>query len=231
MRDLRERTHDHAGRQGLSVTGCADGKLRFQAKQARISAEIERCRSPRIKPTESVNQILLSAGSSPLQSGITLAELLKRPELNYEILADVDTDRPDLAWSERFAVEVQLKYEGYIRKQERFRKRPLELWIRTAVIPDATDRAENIGGIGRFIATHLNGWTRRWELCAFNHLCRDKYLRLGLDWPFKNSPLLLRTVMDHLGETARTSGVDPAIVHCTGETRPSDGESASFSGI
>ena len=87
----------------------------FLAKQERIYAEIERCRNCRIKPSDDVNQVLKAAESSPLQSGISLAELLKRPELNYDKLTPVDPDRPDLVWSEQFAVEVQLKYEGYIK--------------------------------------------------------------------------------------------------------------------
>ncbi len=96
---------------------------------------------------------------------------------------------------------------------------PHELWIRTPIIPGATERNENITGIGRFIATHLKDGISRWELCSFNNLCRDKYLRLGLDWPFKESSLLTKDRMEELTEIARETGVAPDIVSWSGPTR------------
>lgn len=93
------------------------------------------------------------------------------------------------------------------------------LWVRTPIIPGATDRAENIRGIGRFLAEHLQGWVERWELCAFNNLCRDKYKRLGLDWRFAESQLLKRETMEQLAAIACDAGVDPQIVHWSGATR------------
>ncbi|MBL0712776.1 MAG: hypothetical protein JJV98_03655 [Desulfosarcina sp.] len=70
-----------------------------------------------------------------------------------------------------------------------------------------------------WIADHLRGVVSRWELCAFNNICRDKYLRLDRDWPFKAHPLLSRDLMEHLADIARCSGVDPDIVHWSGSTR------------
>ena len=87
------------------------------------------------------------------------------------------------------------------------------------IIPGATERNENITGIGRFVAGHLKDRISRWELCSFNNLCRDKYLRLGLDWPFKESSLLTKERMEELTEIARDSGVDPDIVSWSGPTR------------
>ena len=101
---------------GRQIGLISDGRWQlFQNKQARIAAEIERCRNLRIKPAESVNLLLQQSGSSPIQSGLSLSDLLKRPELDYHSLAPIDPDRPEMAWSEQFAVEVQIKYEGYIR--------------------------------------------------------------------------------------------------------------------
>jgi pyruvate formate lyase activating enzyme len=57
---------------------------------------------------------------------------------------------------------------------------PKEIWIRTPIIPDATLTEDNIRGIGKFIAANLNGLVKRWELCAFNNLCKDKYSRLDI---------------------------------------------------
>jgi pyruvate formate lyase activating enzyme len=94
-----------------------------------------------------------------------------------------------------------------------------QMWIRTPIIPQATDREENISGIGGFIATRLNGVVSRWELCAFNNLCADKYRRLDLPWPYADCELVMPTRMEQLAGVARRSGVDPSIVHCSGATR------------
>ncbi len=93
-------------------------------------------------------------------------------------------------------------------------------WIRTPLIPGATATHENLAGLGAFIAQNLDGLVERWELCAFNNLCRDKYRRLGMDWRFRDTPLLSREQLDAFAQSARHSGVDPAIVTATGATRP-----------
>ncbi|HBP37587.1 MAG TPA: tRNA uridine-5-carboxymethylaminomethyl(34) synthesis enzyme MnmG [Clostridiales bacterium] len=87
----------------------------FQEKQQRVEAELARCRATRIRPDPQANRLLERMGSTPLRSSAALSELLKRPELNYSSLAELDPDRPDLSWPEQFAVEVELKYEGYIK--------------------------------------------------------------------------------------------------------------------
>jgi pyruvate formate lyase activating enzyme len=96
---------------------------------------------------------------------------------------------------------------------------PAEMWIRTPIIPGATANFENISGIGQFIAKNLSGVVDRWELCAFNNLCRDKYLRLDQKWSFHDAELLTKDDMDTLTKTAKSSGVDPEIVFPTGSTR------------
>jgi len=104
------------------------------------------------------------------------------------------------------------------------RETPASLWIRTPVIPDATARAENIRGIGNFIAQRLGGRVERWELCSFNNLCRDKYCRLDMDWRFKDYSLLNGNFMEELAWVARNSGVDPATVCWSGPTRSQGGD-------
>jgi pyruvate formate lyase activating enzyme len=99
---------------------------------------------------------------------------------------------------------------------------PKALWIRTPVIPNATAAEENIRGIGRFLASNLSGQVDRWELCAFNNLCRDKYLRLDLEWEYRNQGLLSRSMMDQVAAAAKSSGVDPKIVFWSGSTRLED---------
>ncbi len=94
-----------------------------------------------------------------------------------------------------------------------------QLWIRTPIIPNATADDENILGIGKFMAANLDGLVKRWELCAFNNLCKDKYLRLDLDWAYKDCGLLSRRVMEKMAAVARSSGVDPNIVCWSGSTK------------
>lgn len=98
---------------------------------------------------------------------------------------------------------------------------PNVLWIRTPVIPGATDAIENIRGIGDFIRAKLSGSVSRWDLCAFNNLCRDKYKRLAMDWPFAEQELVDKVVMERLVQVARVS-VTPSIVCWSGATRISD---------
>lgn len=101
---------------------------------------------------------------------------------------------------------------------------PRRLWIRTPIIPGATDHPDNIRGIGKFIAANLEGVVERWEMCSFNNLCQDKYIRLDLDWEFKNCELITRQQMERLAMLGRNSGVDPNIVHWSGSTKLEQGE-------
>jgi pyruvate formate lyase activating enzyme len=96
---------------------------------------------------------------------------------------------------------------------------PKHLWIRTPIIPSATAREDNIRGIGKYIADNLGSFVDRWELCAFNNLCKDKYGRLGIDWMFKDCELMATSEIEKLADVARTSGVNPDIVHWNGSTK------------
>lgn len=93
------------------------------------------------------------------------------------------------------------------------------LWIRTPLIPGATDGPENVTAIGAYLAENLAEQVERWELCAFNNLCRDKYRRLGLEWIYADTPLLTRSDLDRAGEVARQSGFDPKRIFVTGAAR------------
>ena len=99
---------------------------KFQIKKNSIKNEVERLKTTVIKPTDEVNKVLESLGSSPISTGIKLSELLKRSELNYENLSSIDTDRPNLPDSVIEEAEIEIKYEGYIKLQleqiEEFKK-------------------------------------------------------------------------------------------------------------
>jgi len=91
--------------------------LSFLEKKSATEAEVERINSVNIPPSDEVNEFLKENLSSPITTGIGLSELLRRPELSYELLAKIDKNRPELkrvVWEE---AEIQIKYEGYIRKQ------------------------------------------------------------------------------------------------------------------
>jgi pyruvate formate lyase activating enzyme len=98
-------------------------------------------------------------------------------------------------------------------------RQPFQLWIRTPLIPEATSTAENLSALGRFLADQLDGSLSRWELCAFNNLCRDQYTRLDLEWAYAQTPLMTADELARCEQIAKTSGINPEIVLATGVTR------------
>jgi pyruvate formate lyase activating enzyme len=94
-----------------------------------------------------------------------------------------------------------------------------ELWIRTPLIPGATAQEDNIQEIGSYLTENLKDCVTRWELCAFNNLCRDKYTRLGLEWSFTTTSLLTRDELAGFEKIARSCGLEPARVAVTGVAR------------
>ena len=111
----------------------------------------------------------------------------------------------------------------HVRDWMQSRGYPKELWVRTPIIPGATATEENIRDIGRFIVANLDGYVSRWELCAFNNLCKDKYLRLNLNWGFKDGGLLSKSFMEKLAAIARNSVSNPDIVFWSGSTKLEEG--------
>ena len=90
---------------------------RMQEKWACIEKEVERLKTVSVTPTKDVNATLTLWDSAPLKTGSNLAELLRRPECSYDALAVLDPDRPTLRKEIRMEVETEIKYEGYIKKQ------------------------------------------------------------------------------------------------------------------
>ena len=99
---------------------------RFLIKKENIENEIKRINNTTIKPTKEVNNFLRKYDSSEINTGVRLSELLKRTELNYETLEEIDIKRPQLTKEEQEEAEIQIKYEGYIKLQmsqvEKFKK-------------------------------------------------------------------------------------------------------------
>lgn len=107
----------------LSAVGLKIGLVspeRHQAvldKYAAVDKELARLEKTHLSPSDGLNEFLLERGTAPLSSGISLAELIRRPQLGYECLAPFDPDRPELPRPVWYAAEISLKYEGYIKRQ------------------------------------------------------------------------------------------------------------------
>lgn len=109
----------------------------LKEKERQIEQEVERVKHTNIGANGKVQEVLEKYGSTPLNSGTTLAELIRRPELNYEALAPIDVKREKLSDEVIEQVNISIKYEGYITRQmkqvEQFKK------LETKRIPDEID--------------------------------------------------------------------------------------------
>ena len=90
---------------------------RYLKKQELKKEEYKRIKNTVFAPTKELNDILVSRETSPVETGVRMIDLLKRPQINYECLTSVDVDRPDLNRNIFEQVEIEIKYEGYINKQ------------------------------------------------------------------------------------------------------------------
>ncbi len=91
---------------------------RFLKKKENIEKEIQRLKSTVVKPTKEVNEFLEKYNTTPLSTGSKLSEILKRTEISYKALGEIDNERPILDVAEKEEVEIQVKYEGYIKMEE-----------------------------------------------------------------------------------------------------------------
>ena len=126
---------------------------KFCQKRENIKKEIERLKNTIVKPTNEVNNLLKDNGTTELSTGTKMSELLKRTELDYEKIASIDKERPELSKQEAQEVEIQIKYEGYIKLQEeqveKFKK------LETKILPEDVDY-EKIKGISLEARQKLN---------------------------------------------------------------------------
>ena len=113
--NAEERLLEHGYRAGLVSP---ERREAFLARREAIEAEKERLEHTTVRPTAAVNAVLEEAGSAPLATGASLADLLRRPQLTYGALAAVDESRPPLARRDAETMENEIKYAGYIKKQE-----------------------------------------------------------------------------------------------------------------
>lgn len=131
---------------------------KFLNKKANIEKEIQRLKNETVKPTEKVNELLKKYGTTELSTGTKMSELLKRTELDYNKLAPIDENRPELTLQEKEEVEIQIKYEGYIKMQEaqveKFKK------LETKLLPEEL-HYEQIKGLSLEARQKLNKFKPR----------------------------------------------------------------------
>ena len=199
----KDRSYFETSGGGITVSG---GEPALQP--AFVAAFLQRCRSL------GLHTALDTCG---MCSASALETLAGCADLVLYDVKEIDAERHT-----RFTGQSNAKIlSNLVDLGERLRRNsyPAELWIRTPLIPGATATDENIRGIGAFLLQNLRDLVRRWELCAFNNLPRDKYRRLGIAWDYEQTELLTAQALRHFAELARASGVDPDIVVATGSTR------------
>jgi len=193
----------------------ADGGVTFSGGEALMQADFVAAALKRLRDT-GIHTAVDTAGLVPraaLEAVLPLADLIL-----------YDLKLIDGALHKRFTGAdnaLILENAKLLAEYRRENGRP-EVWIRTPVIPGATDTHENIRGIGAFLAENLDGCVSRWELCAFNNLCASKYRRLDMEWDFESTEKVEAQTMEALTRTANESGVDPGIVLWTGSTKLSE---------
>lgn len=116
----------------------------FEEKQARIKEELRRVQGTTIAPSERLNAVLAQRGTAPVATGVRMAELLRRPQLDYAALAQGGVENPALPDAVREQVEIEVKYEGYIKKQ--LAQVAEYARLENVLLPESIDYA-SIGGL------------------------------------------------------------------------------------
>lgn len=116
---------------------------KFLNKLNLIKKEKERVASVVISPSDELNEMLVSHETSALVTGVRMTELLKRPQLNYELLAPFDKERPDLPYEIFEQVEIDTKYDGYIKRQQAQINEMHRLEVK--ILPENTDYNSIVG--------------------------------------------------------------------------------------
>lgn len=227
---------------GICVEECPSGALEIMGQEVTVEEVVQEVLKDKAYFEKSGGGITVSGGEPTMQAGF-VAEFLKRMKENgihtaldtcglgthtayekilpYTDLILYDIKEIDSKKHQEFTGSPNEKILNnllVISEWMKINGTPKELWIRTPVIPDATDTEENIAGIGKFIAENKLH-PDRWELCAFNNLCNDKYLRLGTRWVFEKYGLLEADEMNRLVIVAKNSGVDSETVLWTGSVK------------
>ena len=187
--------------------------------------------------------VTVSGGEALLQGEFVCEFLKKLNELKIHTAVDTcgmcseDTIRGVLPCTDLILYDIKLmdpvlhkRFTGqsnekiirnliFIAEIMRKNENPKEIWIRTPIIPGATDFKDNIEKIGIFIKENISDVVTRWDLCAFNNLCRDKYKRLYINWLFNDTKLVIKEYMENITNIAAIAADSKDLVHWSGATR------------
>jgi len=228
---------------GQCAEACPAGALELLGKTISVDELLVELRKDRAYYDNSGGGVTLSGGEPTLQadfaeallrglkaegiataldtSGLcppdTLDRMLPYTDLVlYDLkLYDADLHRQFTGCSNRQILENLL----HLRDVQQSQSWSFQLWIRTPLIPGTTNTIENLTALGHFLNEELNGSVNRWELCAFNNLCRDQYTRLGLEWVFTCTPMMTTAELAGCEQIAKTAFNRPEFVRATGATR------------
>lgn len=208
-------------RSGECVAGCPSGALQMTGYDQEIEEVIRLASRDKLLFANSGGGVTISGGEPLLQAHrvTEIAGALREqgihvavdtcgavnPEVLATVLPVVDLVLLDLKLLDAGAASGMLgsaatrvgPFASALARRVRAAGRP-NVWIRTPVIPQATDTPENIRAIGRFIAAELAGAVQRWELCAFNPLGAEKYRRLGIPWRYEEADLISAGALEKL---------------------------------
>lgn len=231
---------------GKCIEACPSGAREMLGRSMSIDELLAELLKDRIYYEKSGGGVTLSGGEPTLQPDFTEALLRGLKEQGISTALDtcgltspITFDRL-LPYTDLILFDLKLldpglhhKFTGvsnrqildnlaHIRKTIQQHPQSIELWIRTPLIPGATDTDENLSSIGHYLTDQMDGIVVRWELCAFNNLCRDQYTRLGLEWEYANTPLMSPTDIQHCEQIAKAAFIQPELVLATGATRPEE---------
>jgi pyruvate formate lyase activating enzyme len=227
---------------GICVEECPTGALEIMGQEVTVDEVVQEVLKDKAYFEKSGGGITVSGGEPTMQADFTAVFLKRMKDNDIHTALDTCGLAPPTAYEKVLPYTDLLLYDLKEINSNKHREftgspnekilnnlltisewmkihgKPEELWIRTPIIPDATDTEENISGIGKFLAEN-NIHPDRWELCAFNNLCNDKYLRLGIQWQFEKYNLLEKEKLDRLVKVAQDTGVDKSKVLWTGSAK------------
>jgi pyruvate formate lyase activating enzyme len=224
---------------GDCTDACPSNALELLGRRTTVSELLPELMKDAAYYTTSGGGVTLSGGEPTFQASFTeeLLQGLRRAGIHTALdtcgLCSRRTLERLWPWVDLFLFDLKLddpslhrRYTGqdnavllanleWVADRVRMKPTRTELWVRTPLIPGATCTYENINAIGAHLAK-LGSAIQRWELCAFNNLCRDKYRRLDMAWPYQETMLLQQADLEQAGEWGRASGIDPERVFVTG---------------
>ncbi|PKO00599.1 MAG: glycyl-radical enzyme activating protein [Chloroflexi bacterium HGW-Chloroflexi-4] len=228
---------------GDCVRACPSGAMEMLGEAISVDDLVSELVKDRAYFEKSGGGVTLSGGEPSLQPAFTL-ELMKAlkhvglsvaldscglcaPETLVDLVAEADIvlfdlklidDKAHRKWTGVSNARILNNLQVVTREIEASNGAK-RLWVRTPLIPSATDSRDNIQGIGQHLADKVGAAAERWELCAFNNLCRDKYARLNMEWAFADTPLMTKEDLADIENLAKASGFDPGRVYVTGAAR------------